>query len=84
MKAHNPILFDFDQCSITLQRQGKPVVLYGIGDYASQLQLLQCKDARKLTHKRGSDFNSPLFSVQVSECPQTFLGCEALLQKQPT
>lgn len=47
MKVHNPILFDFQQYTITLQRQGKPIVLQGLGDSNSQVQLLNCSNVMK-------------------------------------
>lgn len=64
MKAHNPILFDFQQYTLTLQRR----------DSGFQIQLLDCSNAMKLTHKQGIDFNSPLFSV----CLSQFQGCEKI------
>lgn len=67
MKTCNPVLFDFEAYTISFKRDGKGVVLQGIGELSSRAKLMQSGNSQQLWHKGGREFKSPLFCIQIPQ-----------------
>lgn len=65
MKSFNPVLFDFEAGQISFQRNSKIVTLKGLTEIQPTALLLPCETLSQLIHKRGNDFISPLFRIQL-------------------
>lgn len=59
MKSFNPVLFDFEA------GHSKIVTLKGLTEIQPTALLLPCETLSQLIHKRGNDFISPLFRIQL-------------------
>ncbi|XP_057989135.1 uncharacterized protein LOC131172203 [Hevea brasiliensis] len=82
MRTICPVLFDFVNSRVTFKKNGKEITLYGINDKAVTCKMLQCEDINKLWQRKGKDFQSPQFYIEVplmqlqpaehSELPELF------------
>ncbi|KAF2308594.1 hypothetical protein GH714_011033 [Hevea brasiliensis] len=65
MRTISPVLFDFVNSRVTFKKNGKEITLYGINDKAVTCKMLQCEDINKLWQRKGKNFQSPQFYIEV-------------------
>lgn len=65
IKLFDSILFYFHQSTMSFRREGKTVILHGLGALASTSKLLPFNNSEHLLHGSGIDFQSPLFCVML-------------------
>lgn len=76
LQIHNPVTFDFNQVNITINKEGRKVVLQG-NIHAGILQTISCKRLSKLMQQKNSIIEGYLFVI--SSCQE-----ESAVSQVPT
>lgn len=65
MKSFNLVLFDFEAARIIHKKDGKSVTFHGLTDANPPPSLLPCETLSLLMHKKGANFTSRIFCIQI-------------------
>lgn len=59
IKLFNPIFFDFTHSTLSINREGRLVILQDIRALSSTVKLLPCYDTDQLLQKKGTNIQYP-------------------------